>query len=489
MNTAKIYLLLLCCCCFGWIAAGAVKPAQIFSDHMVLQRDQLVPVWGTATPGAPVSVTFGDQRKTAVAAADGQWRVTLDPMPACDKPRDLILEEGNSEAKVVIGDVLMGDVWLGSGQSNMAWTMEQVQASKSNAAAWQQIQKEIDEAPDPRLRLFHSGKDPRANAWQVCSRETVPLNSAVGYCFAREVVRGQQVPVGFITAALGGTPIENWISREAFRNSEAFKAESPANAPVVIDGLTAGVFYDSCIRPWASFALKGILWYQGENNLMKGDSPSRYSAKMELLISSWRKAWGREDLPFYYVQLSQMAYSKGKDSKITPEALPAFQDLQRRLLALPHTGMAMTADAEPYFGLLHPINKWDVGQRLWLWAARDCYGRKDVVPSGPLYKRMEVRDGKAVLFFDYVGGGLVTHDNELLSGFQIRGEDGVYHPGTAAIAGQQVVVSNPNVKQPAAVRYNWDEMARRSLFNREGLPASPFCTEPGITDPVPAATK
>ena len=485
----KITYVLLVCLSFSATAVAAIKTPSCFSDHMLLQRDQVVPVWGTAKPGATVAVSFADQRQTAVAEADGKWQVQLKPMPASDQPRDLTLAEDGGASKVVFTDVLVGDIWLGAGQSNMAWTMQHVLDTKEfKPEVLARVQQEVTEANHSSIRLYYPPRLPAydGNKWLVCSPETVLHCSAVGYYFVREVLRDQKVPVGFISAGISGSRIEPWISSEAFGSSEVFKGQitSGTSGAPTIDGEPIQNLYNRCMRHWPPFALKGILWYQGESNILKGDKPSRYAAKMELLIKSWREAWGRKDLPFYFVQLPWVSYSKTKSSNATPETLPTYQDIQRRLLCLPHTGMAMTADEDDGRpGDLHPRNKWEVGRRLWLWAAWDTYGKKQTVPSGPLFKRLEARDQQAVLFFDHVGSGLMARDNKPLTGFEIRGQDGVYYPGNAAIRGSEVVVSNPQVQRPVAVRYNWNESAARSLFNKEGLPASPFSTEPGITDP------
>ena len=452
------------------IAAAAVRPASIFTDHMVLQRDAAIPIWGTAKPGATVTVRFGDQQPTGLAQADGTWTVVLDPMPASDRPRELILADGHGEPKV-IADVVVGDVWLGSGQSNMAWSMKQVLETKDfRPEVVERLQAEVAAADQPLIRFFNRG-------WKVCTPQSAPTASAVGFYFSLEVLHDQKVPVGFIQAAIGGSRIEPWISEEAFATCEAVNDELPAWKTMENPGERVGFCYGRVIEPWTRFPIKGILWYQGESNVAKGDIPARYAAKMRLLIESWRAAWGRADLPFYWVQLSPVAYTRGNE----PDRLPAFQDAQRRVLALPRTGMAMTADVDDgAAGDLHPRNKWDVGRRLWRWAAWDTYGHKEIVPSGPLFQRLAIEGNEAVVFFQHVGPGLKVRDDGSLTGFEVRGEDGIYHPATALIRGTEVVVRSPEVPRPVAVRYNWHETAKRSLFNRDGLPASPFSSEASI---------
>lgn len=446
---------------------SSIRVAQAFADHMILQRNHAIPVWGTAKPGAEITIRFGNQTRQTRAGSDGVWNVHLDAMPACDKPQDLTLTEENGASRVIT-DVLVGDVWLGSGQSNMAWSMDMVaKTTDFRAEALEQVQKDIAGAANPLIRLY-SGK------WEVCSPTSVLTTSAVGYYFSLEVQRNQHIPVGFIKAAIGGSRIEPWISAGDFAACDALKEESAQWEAVKNPGERVGFLYDRVVAPWTRFPIRGILWYQGESNVAKGDTPLGYATKMALLIQSWRRAWGLETLPFYWVQLSPVAYTRGAD----PGRLPAFQEVQRRMLSLPHTGMAMTADVDDGRpGDLHPRNKWDVGRRLWRVAAWNVYGKKEMVPCGPLYKGLKTEGKNAVISFEHAGTGLVAHGGERLWGFELRDETGPWVAAEATIRGTEVVLQHADISKPAAARYNWHESAKRSLYNREGLPASPFCSE------------
>lgn len=465
--------------------AGETRPAvgklpqlaPVFSDHMVLQRDRPVPVWGQATAGKEITVEFAGQHKVTTAGSDGKWMVKLDALKASAKPQVLTVAEAGVDEKVVIHDVVVGEVWVGSGGSNMqtpatallAWANPKI--AKYKRAPQIQIEKRVQAdiaaaAEQQQIRLLVLGQPvllrdrPDLKGWQVCSSNTMPHGSFIGYCFARELVRDQNVPVGFITAAVGSSRIETWVQGEAN--------------------------YRACIQPLIPFAVRGILWHQGEHDIWFGASPRDYYQKLELIVRSWRKAWGRDDLPFYCGQLSAARIYGGpaSGSAMGVELLPAFQDAQRRISNLPHTGLVVTSDLTDDTASMTPIDKWEVARRFWLWAAHDCYGRKEVVPSGPLFKGLEVRDGKAVLTFDHCGGGLAGRDNRPLRYFQMCGPNGAYYPAKAVIEGDSVILSNPEVKQPVSVRYAWHALAPLSLCNKAGLPASLFSSEPNVPEKV-----
>lgn len=466
----------------GWMGAaslyGAGVPAPrlapVFTDHMVLQRDMPVPVWGSAKAGADVTVEFAGQRKTTKTGTDGKWMTKLDALTASAEPKVLTMTEAGVSEKVVIQDVLVGDVWVGSGGSNMAtpatgllaWANPKIAKFKKapQIKIEKQVQEEIASATDQRIRLLVVGQPvllrdrPELKGWQVCSSNAMPHASFIGYCFARELIRDQNVPVGFITAAVGSSRIETWAPGEAN--------------------------YRACIQPLIPFALRGLLWHQGEHDIWFGASPRDYYKKLELVVQSWRKAWGREELPFYCGQVSAARIYGGptSGSEMGVELLPAFQDAQRRISNLPHTGLVVTSDLTDDTASMTPINKWEIAHRFWLWAAHDCYGKTEVVPSGPLFRGMEVRAGKAVLRFGHCGSGLVGSGNKPLRYFQVCGPNGAYYPAQAVIEGDTVVLSSPEVKQPVAVRYAWHQLAPLSLCNKEGLPASLFSSEPNVPE-------
>lgn len=447
---------------------AAVKLPSVIGNNMVLQRGQDVPIWGWDDPGTKVTVTVGDAQATATAGEDGKWMVRLPAMKA-GGPLSMTIEGTN---KVTLTNILVGEVWLCSGQSNMEWAV----ASSDNA------KQEIAAADHPRIRHIKiphvpadtPQEDVPSEGWQVCSPETVGRFTAVGYFFARHLEQQLDVPIGLIGSNWGGTRIEPWTPPVGFRQVPALKdiADNLDKFPSKkadgkINHQTPLALYNGMIAPLVPYAIRGALWYQGESNNGEG---MLYHEKMKALITGWRSIWHSPDMPFYYVQLAPYRY--GGD----PTRLPGIWEAQLATLRVPHTGMAVTVDIGNV-GDIHPRNKQDVGKRLALWALAKDYGRSDLVYSGPLYKSMKVEDGKIRLFFDHVDGGLVSRDGKPLSHFTIAGEDKKFVPATAEIDGDTVVVSSESVAHPVAVRFGWHQEAEPNLSNKEGLPASPFRTD------------
>jgi sialate O-acetylesterase len=498
-------LVLLC------LIAAARSPAQgdpawlvphIFGDHMVLQAGRPVPVWGWAEPGQTVRVIFGAQRKeTRAQAPDGAWRVELDPLPVSAEPAELIIAGPET---VRFHDVLVGEVWLCSGQSNMQkpvgkWRGQPIPTINS--------EQEIAAAKYPLIRLVNEEISNRAEpardvdvqphgkvidypwkGWVVCSPATLDevKFSAVGYFFARKIFTELKIPVGMIEATAGGTHIEAWTPRAGFESDPALAvfARAAATPMIQFHGTLITTLYNGMIHPLIPFALRGVLWYQGESNLLEGDG-AIYTNKMDALILSWRAAWGRE-LPFYFVQLPDLRYS----ARVAPwhahyhpwdEAV--FREAQGAALRLPKTGMVVTTDVGDLKNM-HPPHKREVGERLARWALFQEYGRREVEPSGPLFRRLEIQGSDGIVHFSHVGQGLVSADARPLTDFTLAGDDGVFHPASAQILGDTVVVRAPEVDQPRAVRFGWDEASNPNLFNRDGLPAAPFRTD-GPVPPSP----
>lgn len=430
----------------GLVALGAlcapearadVKVPAVIGSHMVLQRDRPVPIWGSAEPGEEVSVSFGGESVSVKAGEKGTWKVNLPPMKANSKPQTLTVAGKN---KIVLEDILVGEVWLGSGQSNMEWSINASQGAKEHAAA----------ASKPTIRLFQVPKvqtsAPAADvkaAWEVCSPSSVRHFSAVLYHFGVKLQNELDVPVGLINSSWGGSPIEPWLLEEK----------------------RSGSMYNGMIAPLHPFAVKGFTWYQGESNVGNG---MKYRDKMETLIKGWRGAWGAE-LPFYFVQIAPWT-GYGADT------LPSLWEAQVASLKIPHTGMVVMTDLVDNVKDIHPGNKQPVGNRLALWALAKDYGKKGIVFSGPLYKSMKVEGAKVRLQFAHVGGGLQARDGKALSEFEIAGSDGKFVPAQATIDGETVVVTAAAVSTPTQVRFGWSKTANPNLMNREGLPASPFRT-------------
>ncbi|MGQ9576367.1 MAG: sialate O-acetylesterase [Thermoguttaceae bacterium] len=465
---------------------AAVKLPAIFSDNMILQQDQSLPVWGWAEPGEQITVAVAGQTATAKAGQDGRWRLALGKMHA-GGPHELVVK-GSTGSSLTIRNVLVGEVWLCSGQSNMEWPV----AASLNA------QQEMAAATYPQIRLFQvqkkTAEQPQADcvgSWLECSPETVPGFSGVGYFFIRRIHQELKVPAGMIQSSWGATPAEAWTSRKALESEPSLKPlldldRAGAGGPA---SERPARLFNGMIAPLAPLAIRGVIWYQGESNV---DRAWQYRTLFPLMIRDWRAAWGRDELPFGFVQIApfdyvyQLIFVPKHYRHLAGFLRPPRSDL--RLLApelrdaqlhtlkvVPQTGMAVTMDiGDP--DDIHPPNKQEVGRRLALWALAKVYG-KDLVYCGPMYKSMAVEGNKIRIAFEHVGSGLATRDGLPPSHFTIAGEDQRFVPAKAAIEGQTVVVYSGEVARPVAVRYAWRDDAEPNLMNREGLPASPFRTD------------
>ncbi len=466
--------------------AADLKLAALFSDHMVIQRDKPVPVWGWADAGENVTVEFAGQKKSAAADAIGKWQVKLDPLTASAESRTLTVQSAKPGRKLQIADVLVGEVWLGSGQSNMAMRVSAAQNFKNEQAT----------AILPQIRTFNEGSKtsakPQADAsgkWVVCSPDTVGTFSATLFFFGRELQRELNVPVGLINSSVGGTPIESWmdarVQQPKGKQAAASKPKPPAPRPGENQGNKAaaverknvpGGLFNGKIAPLVPYALRGMLWYQGEANTHPGKS-GFYQNQLPLLVTDWRKHWG-EEVPFAWVQLPNFN-RPGDGWSVVREAM-------LKTLRLPKTGMAITVDIGEANNI-HPQNKQEVGRRLSLWALGTVYEKKVPAISGPLPDGHEIKGNKIIVTFKHTEGGLVAKDGEL-TGFLVAGQDKQWKPAQAAIEGDKVIITSPEVAKPAAVRYGWASVAVCNLYNGAGLPASPFRTDAWpVEDKVNAA--
>ena len=498
--------------------AAELKLAAIFADHMVLQRDKAVPVWGWANPGQKILVEFGDQKKTGVTGTDGKWLVKLDPLSASAEPRTLVVQAGATNRELQVEDVLVGEVWLGSGQSNMAFVVKSAR----------DFEKEKAGADLPLIRMFREGskaaKSPQPDGngqWSVCSAETVGSFSATLFFFGRELHRELRIPLGLINSSVGGTPIESWISAEAQAKvpelqeqlvatakaaAEFDEAKAKANFEKELDhwkeraakakaegravprrprdpleqrrrrGGIGGLF-NGKIAPLIPYAIRGAIWYQGEANSHPGKGEF-YQYQLPALVNDWRTRWG-EEFPFAWVQLPNFQRS-GEGWMLVREAM-------LKTLCLPQTGMAITVDIGDSKDI-HPKNKQDVGRRLALWALGNVYAKKVPATSGPLPAGHTVRGSEIVVSFRHADGGLEAKDGAL-AGFVVASEDRQWQPAQARIKGDQVLVSSPHVKNPVAVRYAWEADPVCNLYNGAGLPASPFRTDDWPAESEPAGTQ
>jgi len=474
--------------------APALELPNIFSEHMVLQREIKAPVWGTAAPSATVTVEFAGQKKTTTADASGKWMVRLDSMKANAKPQKMTVSEGANT--VAYDDVLVGDNWLCSGQSNMEWDMN----GTSNAQA-----ELADVVNYPTIRFFrvadHISKDtPQANApgkWAALTPDSARSLTAVGYFFGRRINQEVKIPVGIIQSAWGGSAIEPWTTYTGWEKGyldamEKWLPEARAalkagralpGAPPAPNTQANGGMYNGMIAPLAPYAIKGALWYQGESNGGEGVS---YFHKMESLINGWRAVFQSGQFPFYYVQLAN--FQNPNPNAEGGDGWAKVREAQRKALEIPNTGMAVAIDLADIGnpGDIHPKNKQDVGSRLAQWALVQTYGRKDLVPSGPLFKSAASKGGKLHVSFEHTGKGLIVGEKRgldpvkevtdgKLKGFAIAGADKKWAWADAVIDGKTVVLSSSDVPEPVAVRYGFSmNPDAANLYNKEGLPASPF---------------
>lgn len=483
-----------------------VVPAPLFTNHAVLQQGMSVPVWGAADPGEEVTVTFGEHIRTTRADADGRWRVNLPELAANATPAELRIEGKN---RIVLRDILVGEVWLASGQSNMAWALGW--GGVHNAKA------EIAAADFPLIRELKIAQavadSPQTTArgqWRACSPATASNFSAAGYFFARDIHRSRGVPVGIVNASVGGSLIDAWASASVLAASPAgqaslrrwqealdayperkaaydaelaawekakadaaaegreFKTRAPA-APVGPGHMhTRAGLFNGMIHPLAPAALRGALWYQGESNVGRHDE---YRTLLPALIQDWRALFERPDLAFLVVQLPNYA-----GSNPTGNEWARLREAQAAALALPHTGMAVTIDiGDPKD--IHPGNKQDVGARLARVALARVYGDTTVIDSGPVFARLD-SDGTALrVQFDHADG--LEAVGEKVTGFEIAGADKKFVPADAVIGPDDTVtLTAAAVSSPVAARYLWLNNPESSLRNAAGLPAAPFRSHP-----------
>lgn len=484
------HLLFIPALAFAILGACSPPPSEVielpgyFSDHMVLQRDQAIPLRGKGDPGKSVLVEFDGQKKKAVVAQDGSWSVTLDAIPSRSEPQALQINH------VRLNDILVGDVWLCGGQSNMEWTLEKTLMAKDEMA--KADYPAIRQVKIPRVVETTPQADVKGE-WQVCNPQTAGKFTAVGYHFARRIHQEMDIPIGLLNSNWGGTRIEPWTPADAFATqpelagivAEIGKLDPAEDAKKKGSHQRPTVLYNGMIHPLIGFPIKGAIWYQGESNGKGPEEAAAYLPKMKALIGGWRKAWNIGDFPFYYVQLAN--FRESPDDPAGGDGYAPIRESQRRALEIPNTGMATIIDIGEAKDI-HPKNKQDVGHRLAQWALAQTYG-KDIVPSGPMFKELKIEGDKARVIFDHIGSGLMIGKKEIhqpyqpveevkdgkLAEFAIAGEDGTWHWAEAVIDGKTVVISSPEVKNPTAVRYAYRmNPTGANLYNKEGLPASPF---------------
>lgn len=485
-----------------------VKLPAVISDHMVVQQDVAAPIWGWGDKDEEVTVSIAGQSKSAKVGADGKWMIKLDKLPS-GGPHELIVKGKNT---ITVADVLVGEVWLGSGQSNMAMWVNRSKDFEVEQAA----------AKLPNIRMFRESSSPATEPqeggngkWEVCSPETVGGFSATAYFFGRELHKSLKVPVGLINSSVGGTPIEAWTSMTAQKDlaelqplfarwdkdaetydpdkakaayekqyaawrkarGEGKQSPRPPQQPVNPRKSShhPAVLFNGKIAPLVPYAIRGVIWYQGESNAnsaRQGAGPENYGLQLRTLIADWRGRWGQGDFPVVWVQLP--LFHKAQSEPVEETGWTIVREQMLKTLKVPNTGMAITLDLGEANDI-HPKDKQGVGKRLAMWALAKVYNQKNVVPSGPLPDGYEIAGEEVVLSFRHAAG--LKANGEELKGFAIAGADQKWLTARARIDGDQVIVWHPDIKQPKAVRYAWADNPDANLVNGAGLPASPFRTD------------
>jgi sialate O-acetylesterase len=463
---------------FTATANAQIKLPKVIGSDMVLQRNQPVPIWGWTVAGKTVKVSFGNQTKTTTADTAGYWRVTLNALAANSKPQNMVIT--SDTAVTTLNNILVGEVWLCSGQSNMEYTMKLMKGYTKPFKGIDSTEQELL-AVNPAIRLFKVEKklslpDVTTTGWHPSSGEALEKTSAAGYYFAKTLQAKLHVPIGIISSSWGGSRIEPWTPGWGYTALPAFAKEA-AQDTLTMDGVKPGNYYKSMIEPLAPFAIHGVLWYQGESNCMLNEPGMRYANKMQALVSSWRKQWKNDKMPFYSVLIAPFYYTKRKDKlPHTPETLPLFWEQQIQSAKIPNTGFITVTDLVDDLKNIHPSYKWEVGRRLALLPLAKDYGFKSIVYSGPVFQRMQVKGNKLILTF-INANGLKTADGQAPTFFTIAGADGNFVDATAEISGNTVVLSAATVSQPTIARFAWTEAARPNLVNGAGLPTVPFRTD------------
>ncbi|MCE5323211.1 sialate O-acetylesterase [bacterium] len=460
VKIVRVLVFLVMCIVLTMPAQAVVKPDALFSDGAVLQQGISVPVWGTAANGEKVTVKFLNQT-VSTKAEDSRWMVHLKPLKAGGPYTMTISGENTVEVK----NILIGEVWICSGQSNMEFQLRY--AANAEPA--------IASSKDSQIRLFKVPKrataDPKYDvdaAWNECGSGTVNEFSAVGYFFGRGLRRQLNVPIGLIETSWGGTPAQAWTSMACLQANPVTKPMIDEHAPKDEDPKSCTALYNGMVVALQPYAIKGVIWYQGETNAADA---FRYKTLFPVMIDCWRKAWSQGNFPFLFVQLAPFG-------KLNTEPVDShWAELReaQRLTAesVPNTAMAVITDyGNP--DNIHPKWKEPVGDRLAAAALAKVYGR-DVPYQGPSFKSMEVFGNRVVLSFDNVTGGLEARGGEL-TGWTIAGDDHKFVNAHASIVGDMVVVSSPDVAHPSVVRYGWSDAPVVNLFNKVGFPASPFST-------------
>jgi sialate O-acetylesterase len=455
---------ILACVFFNIVlmAAAGIRLPAVISSNMVLQQQSSATLWGWANPGEKVIVTtsWNNRTDTVVTTREASWQISVQT-PVAGGPYTITLKGNNT---IVLENILIGEVWVCSGQSNMEWNY------LTNKL--QDIKDELPTANNPNIRFFHIPKttaqypqDDCAAKWTVCDSNTIKPVSAVGYFFGKRLNAALNVPIGIISTAWGGTPAEVWTPDSIVNGDAVLKEAASKLTPSNGWPYMAGRTYNAMIAPITRFNIAGAIWYQGESNTTTASTYERLFTKM---IDSWRAAWNKP-FPFYYVQIAPYRYGNNNIGALLQEA-------QTKSLSHNNVGMVVINDLVNDTANIHPLNKHDVGARLANWALSETYKKEGIAYKSPMYKSMEVKKGKAVIQFDNAPNGLMAKD-KIIAQVYIAGADKIFYPATASIEKDKLVVWSKEVKEPVAVRYAFGNTLIGNVFSKEGLPVNAFRTD------------
>ena len=448
---------LICAIC----SFAEVRLPSVLSSHMVLQQQSTVRLWGWAGPGDKVFVTTSWDHKTdsVKVTRDANWHINI-TTPIAGGPYSILFKSGNT---IELNDVMIGEVWVCSGQSNMEmseqWGLPDAKAELPTCA-----NNNIRFFYVPKTTSRYPQEDCKAS-WVICDSNSMKGFSAAGYFFGKKLNNELNVPIGLISANWGGTPAEVWTPADVVNNDTVLKMAAAKIQAADWWPHTPGYAFNGMIAPLTNFSIAGSIWYQGESNVQTANT---YSKLLTGMIGAWRKAWSK-DFPFYYVQIAPYAYGD-------KDAGALLQEAQTQSMRYPNTGMVVISDLVTDTSDIHPKNKHDAGYRLANWALAETYHKQGIIYKSPLYKSMSTEKGKAILLFDNAPSGLVTKDKSI-SQLYVAGEDKIFYPAEAKIENNMVIAWSKKVKDPVAVRYAFGNTAIGNLFSKEGLPVTAFRTD------------
>ena len=447
--------------CLALSLHAFVRLPKILSNNMVLQQNSNAKLWGWASPGEKIKITASWDNKIIETVADGNanWLSNI-KTPKAGGPYTIAIE---GENKILLENILIGEVWVCSGQSNMEWSYSQgIKSVKEDFAQLNKLNIRLLKVPKT---TSNSPQDDCEASWAVCDSNTLKIFSAVGYYFGKKLNQELNVPIGLISSNWGGTPAEVWTPADLIENNTTLKDAAKKNQPTQSWPVAPGYAYNAMIAPLQHYAIAGTIWYQGESNTK---TASTYATLMDTMINSWRKIWDKE-FPFYYVQIAPFRYENNNIAALLRAA-------QTEILTTPKTGMVVISDLVNDTLNIHPTNKKDVGSRLANMALAETYGVKTEAHKSPLFKTLVVKDGRAVVSFENAENGLLIKGKEAKEIF-IAGVDRVFYPAEVKAVKGSLIISNKQVKIPVAIRYQFNNAGIGNIFSKDGLPVAPFRTD------------